>query len=323
MFDIISIGDATIDTLVGISDANVACSIDKSGCMLQLRFADKLPVETIAQKVAGNAANNAIGCARMGYRVAMHTMLGADPSGHHIERELVANGVSSKFIEKNKKDDSNASTVINFKGERTILVYHAPRKYRLPKLPKAKWAYYTSVGENHKKYNAQVITYVKKHGVKLGYNPGTYQFLEGKEQVRKVCAVAEVLFVNVEEAARIVGKKKDIKAYHRALHRLGTKIVVITDGRNGSYVFDGKTHYQMGIYTHAPVIERTGAGDSYAVGFISARMDGKDISEAMRRGNVNSTSVISKIGPQDGLLKKTQLKRFERKLGGPLTVKQI
>ncbi len=314
MYDIISIGDSTIDTIVEVNNAAVTCRVDND-CYLKLKFPSKIPVDTIAQKVAGNSINNAIGMARLGFKTGFHTILGGDMSGKTIMKELKEENVDTRYVEILKKGQSNASTVINYHGDRTILVYHAPRKYRLPKLAKTNWMYYSSIGEDHKKYNKQIINYIKKCGAKMGYNPGTYQFLEGVGEIKKVCAVTHVLFLNVQEAHKLVGNKKDTKSLLRALYRLGPKIAVITDGENGSFVFDGVNYWKMGIYKKVKAIERTGAGDSYAVGFMSALMDDKDIPEAMLRGNLNSSSVISKIGPQDGLLTRSGLQRMLRKYG--------
>lgn len=315
MYDLISLGDATVDTVVTVSDASVHCTLDKKTCMLQLRYGDKLPVDTIAHKVAGNAANNAVGMARLGFNVAIHTILGKDDTGRTIAKELVGNGVNKQFIEWDKENATNASTVINFKGERTILVYHAPRVYRLPKLPKARWAYYSSVGKGHLAYNRAVIEYVKKEKALLGYNPGTYQFLSGIDEVKKIIRVTHALFVNMQEAQRIVGGRKTPKEYLAALHRLGAKIVVVTDGPRGSYAYDGKQYYRMGIFD-TPIVERTGAGDAYATGFIGALMsDHHNIAQAMCWGTANSSSVIMKIGPQDGLLTRKGLEKFHREFG--------
>lgn len=312
MYDMISIGDATIDTVVSINDASVHCNLNTKTCMLELRYGDKLPVDAIAHKVAGNAANNAVGCARLGLKTAIHTILGKDDTGRTITHELIRNGVAKKYIEVDRENATNASTVISYKGDRTILVYHAPRTYHLPALPKARWAYYTSVAKNHKKYNKEVIAYVRKNKVLLGYNPGTYQFLEGTDEVNKILKVTHALFVNLQEAERIVGDHKTPKEYLAALHRLGPKIAVITDGENGSYAYDGKEYYRMGIF-NTPVVERTGAGDAYATGFIAALMsDHHSIPQAMCWGTSNSSSVILKIGPQDGLLTRKQLEKFHR-----------
>jgi sugar/nucleoside kinase (ribokinase family) len=75
----------------------------------------------------------------------------------------------------------------------------------------------------------------------------------------------------------------------------------MTDGPDGSYVSDGKTIWFLPIFD-GPVIERTGAGDSYGSGFLAAILSGKPVNEAMLWGNANSTSVVEKIGAREGLL---------------------
>ena len=57
--------------------------------------------------------------------------------------------------------------------------------------------------------------------------------------------------------------------------KMGPKIVVITEGPQGSNAYDGKDIWRIGIIREAPVVERTGAGDSFAGGLIGylARTD--------------------------------------------------
>lgn len=321
MFDMITLGDATIDTLIEIGDASVACSVDRRNCLLQLRYGDKLPVENMTQKVAGNAANNAIGCARLGMRTAIHTILGVDQSGDAIVQALVENKVSREFVERDRKNATNASTVIRFQGDRTILVYHAPRTYKLPKLPRSKWMYFTSLAAGHKAYNSQVVAHVERTGVRLAYNPGTYQFLEGIDEVKRVIAVTHALFVNFEEAQRIVGKKST-KDCLRALYKLGATLVFITDGPKGATAYDGEAMYFMPIL-RTKVVERTGAGDSFAVGVIAALHEGASLATALTWGAANSSSVILQVGPQDGLLYRRDIEAFYRKYGKGIRPKKI
>ena len=59
-----------------------------------------------------------------------------------------------------------------------------------------------------------------------------------------------------------------------------------------------------------PVIERTGCGDSYSTGFICALSCGRDIPEAMRWGAINAAFVSQKIGAQEGLLRKDELREI-------------
>ncbi|MCX6780986.1 MAG: carbohydrate kinase family protein [Candidatus Magasanikbacteria bacterium] len=313
-FDVLSVGDATIDTFLFIHEAEVRMSLNKEVQQLCVNYADKLPVDKIARVVAGNAANNAVGSARLGLKTAYIATLGDDVQGWLIKNKLDKERIDTKFVVMNKKVETNSSTVLSFKGERTILVFHADKKYSLPKkLAPTRFMYYTSVGKNHLKLNADVIQYVKKTGARLGYNPGTYQLRAGSAALKSVIAVCEVLFVNKEEASRILGEQLEIKESLLALHKLGSKIVVITDGSQGSYVYGGGTFYRMEI-PDTKVVERTGAGDAFASGFMAALAHGKDIPTAMTWGTLNSSSVIMFVGPQAGLLTPTAMKKFEKKI---------
>lgn len=312
MFNLISIGDCTIDTILQIHDAEINCALHPDRCVICVNFADKIPVDNFHRKVAGNAANNAVGGARLGLKTAVYTILGNDGNGEFIKKTLLQEKVAPDFIVHDPKQETNASVVINFKGERTIFVYHVKRSYHLPKDAKTKWAYYTSVAARHEDLNRQVVDWVRKNKIKLAYNPGTFQLRAGFKKMKGVLKICEIIFVNKEEAARIVGPQHDIRHYLLALHKVGPKIVVITDGKSGSYVFDGQKFWQMGIFS-TPNIERTGAGDAFATGFLAALHYKKDIPAAMCWGSANSSSVIMKIGPQDGLLTKRGIEEFHRK----------
>lgn len=312
-FDLLAIGDATIDTFLFIEDAQVTCSLHKELCQLCVNYADKLPVQKIERMVAGNAANNAVGSSRLGLKTSFVTQLGNDGSGEWIYKKLKEEKVNTTHISIDKKLETNASTVLSFQGERTIFVYHAPRKYALPaKMPEAKFVYYTSVGENHAQLNKDIVRYIKKSGARLAFNPGTYQMRAGLEKLKPVFAVTDVLFVNKEESSRILGAKDDIRSYLLKFHELGIKTCVITDGQAGSYAYDGEKFYHMGI-PKTKVVERTGAGDSFATGFVAALFYGKSVREAMCWGTMNASSVVMFTGPQKGLLTRPQLEAFHKK----------
>ena len=312
MYDILSIGDTTIDHIVQLKEADVHCTLDKGSCLLCLQYAEKIPVESWTRAVAGNAANNATGSARLKMKTAIVTIVGDDEEGQLITTTLKKEGVDVHMITKDKIKGTNASNVISFQGERTILVYHEPRKYKLPRLPKSEWVYYTSVGKNHDRYNREITTYIKKSSAKLAYNPGSHQLNTGLNGMKQVLRFCTILFVNKEEAARIIGVKPTIQQSLEGLHVLGPRYVVITDGDNGSYGYDGKNMYTLHV-VKAKVVEKTGAGDSFATATIYALHNGKTLVEAMHYGAINSASVIEHIGPQVGLLTKKEIEERYKK----------
>ena len=95
---------------------------------------------------------------------------------------------------------------------------------------------------------------------------------------------------------------------------MGPKMVVITDGENGSYVLDSANQiFHEGIVSGKVKIGKTGVGDSYASGFLGAVMSGKDTQTAMQWGTHNAGAVLEHIGAQTNLLTKDELeKRIER-----------
>jgi len=315
-FDIISIGDATLDTFVKLEDVSVLCNLQKDMCLLCLSYADKIPVSDVQRIIGGNAANNAIGSARLGLKAAFYSVVGNDEIGRNIIKKVKLEGVAPDYVTIDRKQETNSSTVLNYKAERTILVYHLDRKYKLPKFRPTRWIYLTSMGKNHADLHANLVTYLKKTDTRLGFNPGTHQLKAGLEKLKPMLEVTSVLFVNKEEARRIVGEIPDMKDLLAAMHRTGPQVVVITDGENGSYAHDGQKFWQCGI-TDTPVIERTGAGDSFATAFLAAMIHGKNVPEALHWGTMNSASVITKVGPEAGLLTKAQMRSWLRKYPKP------
>ena len=307
MFDLISVGDCMIDSFFKLADAHVSCALNKSKCEICLRYGDKIPVEEYSQMVAGNNANNAVGSARLGLKTAAYINVGEDINGEKVIKKLKEEKVDTRYIMVNSGMDSNASAVINFEGERTILVYHQPWKYHLPDLDRSKWIYFSSMSPTFSKSSvvAQLENYLERTGSSLAYNPGTFQLKHGVKRYPKLLSLTKLFIVNVQEAELILGekdtKKADIKKLLKKLVDLGPEMVIITDGGSGSYGFDGEKYYQLGIIP-AKLVEMTGAGDSFATATVAGLFYGKSLAEAMRWGACNSASVVEQVGPQAGLL---------------------
>lgn len=310
MYDFIAIGDAGVDTLVELGDASVHCTINKKQCELCLRYADKILVDGMVSKTAYNGMNAAVGAARLGLKTAIFATVGGDANGRRVLDVMKREGVSTDYVKVEKKLRTNASVVLNYKGERSILVYHEDYHYKLPKLDRTKWFYLTTMGKRWPSVYEGIARVVRKTGAKLSFNPGSHQLKAGAKKLKSVLEVTTVLFINKEEAQLFtkLGDKADFKMLLRAMRKLGAEIAVITDGPKGSYVHDGEKYYKLPIFP-APIVERTGAGDSFGTAFTVALCYGKDIREAMRWGTMDSAGVIQKIGPQDGLVKLADMRR--------------
>ena len=317
-YDILAIGDTTIDAFIKLKDARVDCDINDEHCQLCVRFGDKVPYESVEiVPGVGNSANAAVACARLGLKTALRVHIGIDSNGDDCMAAWKRDGVITDLVVREADKKTNYHYVLWYEAERTILIKHEAYAYTFPQLPDPpKWIYLSSLGEGTLPYHQQIADYVSTHSeVKLAFQPGTFQIKLGAETLKDLYAHSEIFFCNKEEAQRILNSKEsDVKILLADIRALGPKIAVITDGRKGAYVMTDAGAWSMPMYPDpAPPVSRTGAGDATAstmTAFIAMGMAPQD---ALLRGVINSASVVQGVGAQKCLLTKIQIEEWYAK----------
>ncbi|NBS41355.1 carbohydrate kinase family protein [bacterium] len=314
MYDMITVGDIKLDTFVVLNDASVQCQLRMPECLLCLEYGAKIIVPAVVSEIAGTAPNVARGLARFGRKTAVLSNMGKDGTRHEAFETLKKEHVSTSLIREVPNEASAYSVILNFKGEKTALTSHVRRAYRLPKpMPKTKWLYVSEMGPGYENLYRQVAALGKKNGVNVVLNPGTIQLDERKKFLFDLLRVTYVLFVNLEEAQKIVGETTtEVHHLAAALYQMGPKQVVITDGKDGAYAFEGKHLHRISIFP-GRLVEATGAGDAFSTGYLGALMNDLPHKEALRWGAVNSASVVGFVGPTKGLLTDAEIKKRLKK----------
>ncbi|TAK04110.1 carbohydrate kinase family protein [Patescibacteria group bacterium] len=309
MFDLVAVGDIKLDTFVVLNEASVQCSLKMPECLLCLEYGAKIPVNVVDAQIAGSAPNVAVGLSRMGLKTAVVSVMGEDGTRALALKRLKEEKVASTYIHVSKRDQSAYSVVLNYKGDRTILASQIAHEYRLPrKMARTKWLYVCEMGVGYENLYKEVAARAKSDGMLVGFNPGTIQIAERKKVLFDLISRTYALFVNLEEAQALTEQRTtEIHHLATALYKLGPKKVVITDGKNGSYSFDGQELHHCDIFP-GKMVESTGAGDAFATGYLGALTHGQLHDEALRWGSVNAASVVGRVGPQPGLLKTSQIR---------------
>ncbi len=310
LFDIVVIGDCSIDTFLGIHEASIHSQANREKRQICFQYGGKIPVDNLHFLVGGNAANIAVGFSRLGLKTTIVTTIGADEVSDKIKNTLRREGVGTEFIHKETGTSSNFSVSINFQGERTLFTYHVKREHQLPQLPVVQWLYLTSLGDYWQKAYGAACRFVRDNNIKLAFNPGSQQMEGDPDLLKEVLSLITVLFINKSEAQKIASDQTpEVSKLLNKLQKLGPKIVSITDGINGSWAIseEGKI-FQLGI-SPGNNIERTGAGDAYASGFLAGFFYGLPVGAAMAWGAVNAGSVIEKVGAQTGLLTREEMEK--------------
>jgi len=318
--DFLAIGDIVTDAFIKIKDAHVHCKIDTEACELCFRFGDKVPYESLdVIPAVGNSPNAAVCATRLGLNTALMTTMGDDQNGKDCLAVLEKEKIDTTFVKIEKNKLTNYHYVLWYDIDRTILIKHQKynrewtdtkesQEYHSPS-----WIYLSSMGEDSLPFHTEISNYLKRHeNVKLAFQPGTFQIKFGTENLKEIYARTDVFFSNLEEAQKILNTEdKDILVLSKGIQALGPKMVVISDGSKGAYLYKGGELWHNSIYPDiTPPIDRTGAGDAFSSTFTVALALGKSPLEAFSWGPINSMSVVQYIGAQAGLLTKEKLEEY-------------
>lgn len=315
MTDIITIGDVTSDAFIELQDASVHCDIQTEACTITMRWGDKIPYKQVTVVPAvGNSANASVAFARLGLPVQFISFVGDDAHGEECIAKLKQEGVNTTHIMKQSGKSTNYHYVLSYNAERTILVRHEHFSYTLPDIPEdTEWIYLSSVGEAAETLHDDIAHWIAKHpDTKLIFQPGTFQMQLGYDRLKDIYKNTHLFVCNKQEAGRILkSDEQNMQYLLKQMHKQGPKIVSISDGPNGAYIFDGNSMFFVPQYPDiAPPKERTGAGDAYTSTLAVFLAKQYSLRDALLRAPINSMSVVQHIGAQKGLLTEKDIEAY-------------
>jgi sugar/nucleoside kinase (ribokinase family) len=120
-----------------------------------------------------------------------------------------------------------------------------------------------------------------------------YWIASQKAELVKVVRLVDGLIVNDQEIRQLTGQVSLVKAVKKALG-MGPKVVVLKRGEHGASLHTAKGTFQVPAFPVENVVDPTGAGDSFAGGFIGHLARGKVIQErSLREAMLYGTAVAS------------------------------
>jgi sugar/nucleoside kinase (ribokinase family) len=125
------------------------------------------------------------------------------------------------------------------------------------------------------------------------------------EKLTEVLKLSTILLINHEEAEQFTGQSEIFKAASDLLSA-GPEIVVIKKGADGAYLARGDSRYSIPVFPIKQVIDPTGAGDSFAGGFMGylSQTSEPDFLEAIIVGSAMASFCVEGFGVES-LLKAT------------------
>jgi len=306
-YDVLCVGSATVDNFLTTGQS-----------LQKIKLGDKVLVNISERHSGGGATNSAAALSKFGLRVKMLTKLGDDFDANFIIKDM--KNYRIKNICKNKsRKKTDSATIISSKKEKDRVIYvqkGASRglsinDYKRSQL-NVKWVYLASLMGKSFSVANDIANYCKRKKINLLFNPSLYLASKGKNYLKKVLLVTEILVLNKKEAQALLKKEGSIKKMLMALSKLGPKTVVITNGSKRLYALHENKFYSL-IPPNVRVIHTAGAGDAFTAGFLAGIIKGYSFDKALCLGQANSSSVIQNVGTKNKLLnEKESLKVIKR-----------
>lgn len=298
--------------------------------MVSLRSAGPLTAGgPLGMHVAGAESNVAVGVARLGHRVAWTGVVGADPHGEFILRQLRGEGIAVQH-----RVDSSRSTGVMFLEQRTADVTRA-FYYRAGSAGStlqrddadralqrgARVLHLTGITAALSPEARRAVEYAAARaaaeGLEVSLDVNYRSKLWSRDEARAVLTplarYATILIASDDELGLVAagqghtGSADDAEtALAAELLDGGVREVVVKRGAAGAGVHTAARRWETPA---VPVtsIDTVGAGDAFTAGYLSALLDGEDVGGRLQRGALAGAFAVSTAGDWEGLPRRDEL----------------
>jgi len=163
-----------------------------------------------------------------------------------------------------------------------------------PKLPESyKNSKYLMLGNLTPEIQMKVIKQMKKRPKLIVLDTMNFWMDVAMPMLKKVIKKVDVITINDEEARQLSGEYSLVKAAKKIL-KMGPKFLIIKKGEHGALLFSGEKMFYAPALPLAEVFDPTGAGDTFAGGFIGYIAKTGSISfENMKRAVIYGSAMAS------------------------------
>lgn len=293
--------------------------------------ADPGPLErvvTFTRALAGAETNVAIGLARLGHRAGWIGRVGHDPLGSYAVAELAASGVDTSAVtidpdartgfQLKSRADGGDPEVVYFRSHSAgsrLAASAATDRY----VASARHLHVTGIplalSDTARAFTMRAIATARAAGMTISFDPNLRPTLwdsadEMISVTNEVAAAADWVLPGLGEG-RILTRRPEADADEIARFYLerGTRTVVVKAGAHGASLHTGTERWQRGVFP-VRVVDTVGAGDGFAVGLISACLDGLGVERALERAAAIGALATTSSGDKDGLPDRPRLEEF-------------
>ena len=329
MPDVYGIGNPLIDILAKVNDTDLENLSIPKGIMSLIDLDQREKILSYIEKkdkdysCGGSCPNTMITLSAMGVKTALGGKTGNDEFGKIYEEQLIKHEKISSSLRKGKGATGSSIILITPDGERSMNTYLGSNREFNEKdvdeaaLISSSFFYFTGYmwdTENQKAAIIKSLDICRNKGIKVAFDVadpfavGRYKddFLDLIEKR------ADIVFANSEEA-KILFDTDNPEKNVKELSSMNT-IAAVKNGKHGSLIKDHKSSViTIPVLNDRGCVDTTGAGDTYAAGFLYGIVTGQSAEKAGEYASIAASAIVAKIGAQftdeeSDLLKKSLLK---------------
>jgi sugar/nucleoside kinase (ribokinase family) len=281
------------------------------------RMGEELVTPNFALALGGGAPTTAITAARLGRKVQLAAVLGDTSLDTFAVTELKHQGVGTELVRRQRGTMAALTVAVSLPKDRFFLTYPGSNslldKYLLApatlKLLAAGAHVHFGLSPRDWKPYANLVRRLKKQGVTTSWDLGWHPEAVQLPGFRELYAALDVVFLNKMEALRYAGEKSPEKAM-RKLASPG-QVIVVKLGSEGSVAQSPGGLAKARAMT-VDTVDTTGAGDAFNGGFLHKWLDGAELEDCLRGGNVCGALSTTKPGGSAGTPTLAELNRALR-----------
>ncbi len=286
-------------------------------------------ISTEERILSGCSTNACLAASRLGYPTTLVGGVGAD-FRQRLEHELHACGINSCLFQ-TRQTGGFALHYIDDQGNRTLSILGIADPLPADLIPDNE-AQFILLGpilseitlelvkNLRKKYSAPIL--LDPQGLLRTLHDGEVEHVMS-QAFADIAAYATIIKANELETrvATGINPRQDPDGAVKALYGYGCKIAVVTLAEAGSIIYDGSMIYPIPPYT-TQALDPTGAGDTYAAGFMVRYLETPDDLTAVGCFASGVASVmVENIGPDFPLTRQEADRRAQVLQSAPLRVK--
>ena len=287
-------------------------------------------VQTFTRLVCGAEVNFSIGLSRLGHTVSYVSRVGSDPIGQHIRDFLKENGIEDSYVQidrehltgmqfKEMAPEGTDPLVVNYRRH-TAFSHFAPEDLRGIDWQGVKHVHVTGIpaalSDSCCASVEALMDAAHAHEATVSFDPNLRPALWPSHKVmvrtlNRLAGKADLILPGLGEGKILTGLEKPEQIADFYLARGAKAVVIKLGGSKGAYgkEREGK-EFIAPSFRVEHVVDTVGAGDGFAVGTVSALLEGRMLEEAALRGAAIGALAIMSAGDNEGLPNRTELQHF-------------